>query len=85
MLKDMLDEDYLRQNLKYMTKNDVAKTNEAAVAGTLFETLKAIAELHRKKPDIDLSSLRPAIDKLAGHANKAIQNEAKNLQAVIGE
>jgi hypothetical protein len=53
------------------------------VVGTLINTLKAAAELHRKRPEMDLSALRSAIDRLAGDSNKAVQAEAVQAQLAL--
>ena len=83
MLADMLDESTLREKLKAQTKDDTARTADSAVYSTLTNALKAIGELHRKQPKMDLSSLRPAIDKLADKSDKSIKSEAKKLQEAL--
>src|SRR5262249_13021455 len=69
-LADMLDEDYLAKNMRGRRKDGSEVTHEAAVVQTLIDTLKAVGELHRKRPETDLSSLRPAVDILAGNKDK---------------
>jgi hypothetical protein len=81
MLGKMLDEGFLRENLKIREKQAEARTSESAVTQTLIDTLKAVGHLHAKRPDMDLSSLRPAVDKLADSNNKAVASEAKELQS----
>jgi hypothetical protein len=83
MLHEMLTEDELKSSLKVRDKDGTVRTDAAAVAQTLMSTMKAIGELHRKKPDLDLSTLRPSIDALADHSNKAVKAEAKTLQALL--
>jgi hypothetical protein len=55
----------------------------AAIAWTMIDTLKAVAELHRKNPRLDLSSLRPNIDKLADNSNAAVRTEAGRVVLVL--
>jgi len=62
-LTDMLDEEHLQQLLRIQEKGQIVP-DKAAVFGTISNTLQAVAELKRKKPDLDLSVLYPAIDKL---------------------
>ena len=83
LVLDMLDEEYLKTNLKGRRKDGSEITDEAAVVQTLIDSLKAVGELHRKRPEMDLTSLRPAVDKLAGNSNKSVQTEAKNAQKAL--
>ncbi len=83
MLADMFDNDYLRDKMKSRRKDGGETTDETLVVNTLINTLKAVGTLHRKRPDLDLSSLRQAVDKLADHPNKAVQAEAKKLQQAL--
>jgi hypothetical protein len=83
MLADMLDEDYLAKNMRGRRKDGSEVTHEAAVVQTLIDTLKAVGELHRKSPETDLSSLRSAVDTLAGNKDRGVQDEAKKLQKAL--
>jgi hypothetical protein len=77
LLQTMLDEDELRSIFVVQSKKGGAEQpNQAAVVETMLNALKAIAELHRKNPQLDLSTLRPNIDKLAHNPNPAVQTEA---------
>jgi hypothetical protein len=85
MLQTMLDEEELRGIFVVQSK----KTNqeapdEAAVVETLLNALKAVAELHRKNASFDLSSLRPALDRLAHNANPAVSTEAGLVVLALG-
>jgi HEAT repeat protein len=83
MFLDMLDEDYLRTTMKVRRKDGTEVTDQNAVVQTLIDSLKALEQLHRKRPGMDLSSLRKAIDTLADHSNAAAQAEAKKLQMAL--
>ena len=37
----------------------------------------------KQRPELDLSGLRPNIDKLAGHGDAAIQKAARDLQKAL--
>lgn len=78
LLAEMLDENLLRERFVLEDrKSGKEQPNEEMVVGTLVNTLKAVAELHRKRPEMDLSALRLSIDRLAQDPNKAVQAEAK--------
>ncbi len=82
LLQTMLDEDELRGIFIVQAKKSGAeRPDEAVVVQTILNALKATAELHRKRPQLDLSRLRPAIDKLAHDPNAAVQAEAGNVVA----
>ncbi len=77
LLQTMLDEDELRSIFVVQAKQGGAeRPDEAIVVETMLNALKAVAELHRKRPELDLSSLRPNLDKLAHNPNPAVQTEA---------
>jgi len=83
ILEEMLDEatqkDYCRRRLPDGTE----VSDEATALQTVLETLKTVAELHRIRPDFDLSNLRPLVDRLADSPNVALRTEAKNTQIVL--
>jgi hypothetical protein len=77
LLQTMLDEDELRGIFVVQSKQGGAEQpDQAAVVETMLNALKAVAELHRKNPQLDLSSLQPNIDRLAHNPNPAVQTEA---------
>jgi hypothetical protein len=77
LLQTMLDEEELQSIFVVQAKNGGAeRPDQALVVQILLNALKAVAELHRKNPQLDLSSLRPNLDKLAHNPNSAVQTEA---------
>jgi len=77
LLQTMLDEQELRSIFVVQPKKGGAEQpDQAAVVETMLNALKSVAELHRKNPQLDLSSLRPNLDKLAHNPNPAVQTEA---------
>lgn len=77
LLQTMLDEEELRGIFVVQSKKGGAvRPDQAAVVETMLNALKAVAELHRKDPQRDLSRLRPNIAKLAHNPNPALQTEA---------
>ena len=81
VLKDMLDENYLRENLVLRPRAGGADQPNAEVIGqTLLNALKAVAELHRQRPDLDLSALKPAVDALTTNGNPDVRTEAERTK-----
>lgn len=86
LLQTMLDEEELRSIFVLQTKKSGAeRPNEGEVVETILNTLKAIAELHRKRPQFDLSRLHSALDKLAHNPNVAVETEAGNVVRLLGD
>jgi hypothetical protein len=83
MLKEMLDESAQMDNFRRKLSDGKEVADEALARQTVVTTLQAIAELHRKAPQRDLSELRPAIDKLADSDNVLIRTEVKNTQNAL--
>ena len=84
ILKDMLDENYLRQNLVLRPrKGGPDKPNEEVVGQSLLNALKATAELHRQRPDMDLSGLTPAVDALVNSGNPDVRTEAERTKLAL--
>ncbi len=84
ILKDMLDENYLRENLVLRPRKGGAdRPNEEVVGQSLIYALKATAELHRQRPDMDLSSLAPAVDALANSGNPDVRTEAEKTKLAL--
>jgi hypothetical protein len=85
-LQTMLDEDELRQIfVLQMKKGGAEQPDESMVVETALNTLKAVAELHRKCPQFDLSHLRPNLDKLAHNPNPAVQTEAGKVVLALSK
>jgi len=86
LLQTMLDEDELRSIFVIQSKkNGAERPDEAVVVETVINALKAIAELHRKRPDLDLSSLRPNLDQLAHNPNPAVHTEAGRVVLALSK
>lgn len=86
LLQTLLDEDELRSIFVVQSKKGGAeRPDQAAVVGIMLNALKAVAELHRKDPQRDLSSLRPNIDKLAHNPNTALQTEAGRVVLALSK
>jgi hypothetical protein len=83
ILEEMLDEDRQKEIFRTQSKSGKETADEALVSSTVRGALRGIAELHCKKPDLDLSSLVPAIDKLLHSPNPELRAEAERTRALI--
>lgn len=84
-LLEMLDEE---QQMRNFTIKDEAGQPRTDAQGreltdangarlTVVTTMHALGELHRKRPELDLSEFRPAVEKLTQSTNLAVSIEAK--------
>lgn len=77
-LQEMLDEDLQKGNFtRKHLKSGRESPDDATAYSTLHNTLKAIIELHRRNPDLDLRELTEAIDKLRRCSNAAVRSQAE--------
>jgi hypothetical protein len=83
MLGEMLDEQKQQQNFRVKLKNGQEIPDLAEARATVESALKAIAELHRRRPEIDLSSLYPAVEKLTNSQNEVVRQEAKKTKIAL--
>ncbi len=83
VLAEMLDEQQQRQNFRGKGKNGADVPNEGEVFQTLSSTLKAVTELHHRRPDLDLSELYPAVRKLTEAGNPALRGEALRAKEAL--
>lgn len=61
----------------------IADLNGAQLAS--ITALQALGELHRRRPEFDLSAFKPSIEKLAASNRLAVSTEAKKLQQTISK
>jgi hypothetical protein len=86
LLEVMLDEDELSRIFVVQNqKTREEKPEEALVALTISDTLKALVQLRTKRPGDSrlVKRFGPLADKLAEHSNPAIRAEAEKLQAAL--
>jgi hypothetical protein len=83
ILEEMLDEDRQKEIFRVQLATGQQAADEALVTSTVRGALRGIAELHRKKPDLDLSSLYPAIDKLLNSSNPELRAEAERTRIAL--
>src|SRR5262245_57937639 len=82
-LQEMLDEDQQLRNFKHQLPDKREVSEAGSAHATVITTMQAIGELHRRKPDLDLSGLKPAIQKLTQSRNLAVNTEAKRIQQLL--
>jgi hypothetical protein len=85
ILTEMLDEETQKEYCRRRLPDGKEVSDEASAVQTVLETLKTVAELHRQRPDLDLSALRPLVDQLADSPNVGLRTEAKNTQIVLDQ
>ena len=83
ILEEMLDEDRQKEIFRIQPKSGKETADETLVTSTVRGALRGITELRRKKPDLDLSSFQPAIDKLLHSPNPELRAEAERTRALI--
>ena len=76
-LLEMLDEDQQLRNFKHQLRDKKEVSDAGQAHFMLISYMQAIVELNRRRPDLDLSGLKPAIEKLAGSGSLAVSTQAK--------
>jgi hypothetical protein len=84
VLRKMLNEPYLRENLLLRTKDGKVKADDSLIAKTMEAALQALAELHRQRPERNLSDLYPAIEEVTHSSNAALRVEANRTLQSLG-
>jgi hypothetical protein len=82
-LLDMLDEAQARANCTSRGNGGREIVNEPAVTSNITGALKAVSELHRRRPEMDLSKLQPALEKLTQSGNPVIRTEAEKTRLAL--
>lgn len=85
LLQEMLDEERLRENFRLRKPGGGDAADEGMVRTTLLGTLQALVELHQRQPEKDLTSLQPALRKLAQNSVKGLQVEAEKTLLALGD
>jgi hypothetical protein len=86
LLGEMLDEARLRESFRVKPEGGgPAQPDESAVRVTVVNALKAVAELHRRRPERDLSELVPAVRRLTQSPTQALRGEADATLRALGQ
>ena len=86
VLAEMLDEqEQLDRHRVRSAKDGREGPDRAATYADMETALKAIAELHRKNPHVNLAALDTALDQLKDSANPALRQEAERTREALGK
>jgi hypothetical protein len=83
VLKVMLSPEQLRQIFVVRSKGTADRPNEALVVLTLNDALKALAQLHRKRPERKLDEFTPLVDALAESDNVSVRSTAQQTKMAL--
>jgi len=84
-LTEMLDESQQLRNFRAQLRDGREVPDESAARLTLISALRAVTELHRKQPGMDLKELNEPIAKLAASDSPLLSNEAKQTQLALAK
>ena len=87
-LLEMLDEEQQLRNFPVKDEKGVVRKDKegrtvpdvTAAQLTVVTTLKALGELHKRRPELDLAPFKSAVEKLTQSGSLAISTEAKKSQ-----
>jgi hypothetical protein len=79
-LEEMLDAHQLAEVCIKKLPDGSEQPDELFILQTQIATLQAVAELHRKQPALDLSTIRAMVAKLASDPNSAVRTQARTTQ-----
>ena len=82
-LNEMLDEEQQLRNFRIKNKDGSEVSDEPAARMTVISALQAIDELQKRRPEMDLSGLKPAIEKLTSSDNVAVRTEATRTKLLL--
>jgi hypothetical protein len=80
LLDAMLDPGELATAFRVKNATGREETDEAAVVSTLTSAMRALVELHRRRPQLNLHRFQPAIAKLIEASNAMVRQEAERTQ-----
>jgi hypothetical protein len=87
LLEEMLDPERLRTlfvlRISQRGKGSEDRPDESLVVLTLTDALKALAQLHRKRPEMKLDRFTGLVDKLTHSDNITIRTEAEQTQKAL--
>ncbi len=87
LLEEMLDPERLSKlfviRVSQRGKSTEDQPDEAIVVQTVISALKALVQLHRKRPEMKLDRFVPLVEKLTESDNVAIRTEAEQTQMAL--
>ena len=84
-LVEMLDEEQQLGNFRTRLRDGREVPDEAAARNTVLGALRAVQELRRKQPGMDLARLREPIEKLTHSPAKLVVSVAKQTLQALGQ
>jgi hypothetical protein len=84
-LLEMLDEEQQLRNFTRKRPDGQAVPDETAARTTVIGALRAVAELHRQRPALDLSGLNEPIERLTRSANVPVRTRAAQTQLILSQ
>jgi hypothetical protein len=84
-LQEMLDEQQQLRNFRAQLRDGREVPDESAARVAVISALRAVTELHRKQPGMDLKELNEPIAKLAASDSPLLSNEAKLTQLALAK
>jgi hypothetical protein len=84
LLPVMLDLVKLREIVQLKSKDGSKKPDEGLAVETVMNTLKAVVEYHKRRPEDPLTKAREAINRLTEDANPAIRAAAAEAKIELG-
>lgn len=84
VLGEMLDEDFQASAFRMKLKDGREVPDGELVMSNVAGALKSVVELHHKKPNVDLSELFPAVEKLTQSANPDLRTQAERTLIDLG-
>ena len=82
-LREMLDEDQQLRNFRARLSDGREVPDQTAARLTVIDALRAVQELHRKQPTMDLSGLKEPITKLIHSPSIPVSTEAKQAELAL--
>jgi hypothetical protein len=83
LLKEMLDEERLGEVFRVRRPDGVEGPDQAKAVETVKNALGALAELHKKRPKMDLTSFVPLVERLTNDPNESVRTEALKARLAL--
>ncbi len=84
-LQEMLDEEKQLRNFESRTQSGLVSVDEQGARTTVLKALEGVASLHQKQPDLDLSRLDPAVEKLTHSSNLTLREKAGEVRQELAK
>jgi hypothetical protein len=85
VMEEMLDQDRQMQNFRTRPKNGPETIDERGACEAIVGALDRLVELHRQRPELDLSEVYPAVETLRRSPNPAVRARAERTLIALGK